>query len=315
MNFSNLKIYKNAINIKKYKLINNAKASYIVYDPIILHNDESFSNNIIPASLKTYVDTLINTFPKEYLNVLFNNLKTIKYKVSLENAEIFRSIIGIITDIGSTEGYYNPVSNEITVISKKQKEIFSSIANDKYISYEDIINNILSHEIFHVATSLVNNNIQFCGFYQSYKLYDIGNGINEGYTELLARRYFDKEKGYYDDEVLITSLVEEIIGSDLMLDAYFKMDLNKLINLLKEYSNIHMAKRFIINLDNYCHNPSDKLLEAILLFIINMNKNKLSKNKDISNIEINKKNNEYTELIMSYVNKENIKAVLKRKLN
>ena len=310
ISIANLKFYKNAIDIKKYKLFKNINnVNYMVYDPDKIIEFDNEADLIIPVNLEKYVNVLKEKLPSVYLQVLYKNLDTIKFSEGLDKSEVIHTIFHIISGNGSTEGYYSPESNEVFLVSKKQKDLFSFLMREKYTSYENIVNNVLSHEIFHMATSTYKDNIQFCGFFQSSKIYDIGNGINEGYTELLARRYFNKEDGYYDDEVIIASLVEEIIGKEIMMDTYFTMDLNRLIRILANYSNDIMAKKFILDMDKYCNNPMDYLLNDILIFIMNIYRNKLIKSHMFTMEEIDIKTSEFNNRIFSYVNNNKNKVL------
>ena len=145
----------------------------------------------------------------------------------------------------------------------------------------------------------------FCGFYQNSGTYDIGNGINEGYTELLARRYFEKDSGYYDDEVILASLIEELITKDKMEQLYFYADLKGLITQLNQYADKSSVNRFILNFDSYCYKPNDKTLIDLLNFIKKAHENKVLKDNKLLNKDILIK--EYNDKITSLIKEDKVK--------
>lgn len=308
---SHIVIYTNGLKIKKYKLDrNNSNVKYKVYTTYPTINNDYDIDTIkdkLSNQLLKYFNIFINKFPKNYLKTFFKNLSTIDYQEGLDKEGMLRSLLGIITGSGTTEGYYYGYENKIYVISKKQKKLLTFLTGNNSFSYDEIINNVLSHELFHAATYMTTDNIMFCGFYQNSGIYDIGNGINEGYTELLARRYFDKENGYYDDEVIIAALIEEIIGKDKMESLYFYADLKGLIKSLSAYTDESYVNRFIINFDKYCQKPDDKTLRDIFIFIMDINKNKVLKDSRIKDKE--KQINEYNEKILSYIKEDNEKVI------
>lgn len=300
-----LLIFSNGLKIKKYKL--DCKASNVKYK--VYSNYPSISNdyniddvkNKICHQLLKYFKVIIAAFPSNYLNILYKNISTIKYQEGLDTKEMINSLWGLINGFGTTEGYYYGYKNTVYAISKKQKNFLVFLSRGEEKTYEEIINNTLTHEIFHVATYTVNDNVMFCGFYQNSHTYDIGLGINEGYTELLARRYFKKDTGYYDDEVIIATLIEEIVTKDKMEQLYFFADLKGLIIELNKYADKSSVNRFILNFDVYCQKPDDKVLEEIFAFIMEAHKNKVLKDNTITNKDVFIK--AYNEKLMSYVKK------------
>ncbi len=130
------------------------------------------------------------------------------------------------------ENYYNPVKNTVN------KTIEDTVIKD--------------HGILHLASTVLKDGKILSGFHQREKdTLGFGYGLNEGYTELLRKRYFsDKRSGYYELEEHFANIVEEIVGKDKMQDFYMRADLKGLINeLSKEYSADEIQK-FIVALDN-----------------------------------------------------------------
>ena len=92
----------------------------------------------------------------------------------------------------------------------------------------------LYHELLHMASSYINENKGVSGFLNEIKTpfhrTDIASILNEGYTELLTKRYFKcTDKEYYKKEVLLASKIEEFIGREEMEKAYFEGNLYYII--------------------------------------------------------------------------------------
>ena len=301
-----LLIFTNGLRIKRYKLdreISNVKYKvYTIYPTITNdYNIDEIKDHMNEILLK-YYETVVKTFPSNYLNTFYKNIATIKYKEGLDTKEILSSLWGLVRDIGTTEAYYCGYDNTINVISRKQKTFLVLLSRDENESYDDIIKNTLSHEILHAATYMTDDNVTYYGFYQNSGTYDVGMGINEGYTELLARRYFEKETGYYDDEVIMAHLIEDIISKSKMEHLYFFSDLKGLMTELTKYADKKAVNRFILDFDSYCARPNDKSLRAAIDFIKEAHKNKILLDKSITNKDevINK----YNEKIESSIIKK-----------
>ncbi len=92
----------------------------------------------------------------------------------------------------------------------------------------------LYHELLHMASSYITKNKGVSGFLNEIKVpfhrTAIGSILNEGYTEILTKRYFKcTDKEYYKKEVILASKIEEFIGREEMEHAYFEGDLNYII--------------------------------------------------------------------------------------
>ncbi len=120
--------------------------------------------------------------------------------------------------------------------------------------YRDYLKSIF-HELFHMLSTIDTEEVLFSGFslYIPSKKLDIGNGINEGYTELLNKRYFkdylNEEDHTYEKETLLVKYLELIIGKKTMENLYSKASLYGLVEELKKYNNNQEIKKFIYNMD------------------------------------------------------------------
>lgn len=99
-----------------------------------------------------------------------------------------------------------------------------------------------------MATSFQTKEIRFVGFsQQSLKgniIENYGVGICEGYTDLLANRYFNKIISY-DIEAEISEQLENIVGRTGMEKLYLKADLKSLVTELSKYTSLEEINDFI----------------------------------------------------------------------
>ncbi len=126
------------------------------------------------------------------------------------------------------------------------------------ISYVGVMRDSLFHELLHLSSTYIFENHFFCGFSQEkidehgYTIYRIGQGLNEGYTQLLAERYFKEygdRKGAYPLFVRIASYLEIIIGREKMESLYFDVNLEGLIQELEKVAPRDEIRALIKDLD------------------------------------------------------------------
>lgn len=184
-------------------------------------NKQKFSKLI-----KDFTNTITNRYSGDALINFYNNIYDLNVKVNL--GLMFLAI----------GGDYSLEKNEITVSSPYS----------------------IFHELFHMSSSYYDCkcHISYSGFWYSSSIsfdgrfIDLGSGIDEGYTELLAKRYFGEKyemSTVYTFESSIASKVEKIIGRDRMEELYFKADVLGFINELKKYTSLEETIRFISVLD------------------------------------------------------------------
>ena len=145
----------------------------------------------------------------------------------------------------------NPLSKVMTVgtydVRKNEIKLYDGCETDLY------------HELMHMASSRYEDGNRYEGFatncYENANSEYIGYGLNEGYTELLTRRYFDIKDDEsdvsdgYDYLVYLARLIEIIVGEEKMQHFYFKADLPGLISELSKYVPlcIEAAKNACLN--------------------------------------------------------------------
>ena len=174
-----------------------------------------------------FIDKMKANYPKSSLKNFYNNINNVKIKRDLQSI--------LINASGHYEASINTIFISNSLLSKYTKET-------------------LFHELLHMASTIYKFGIVCSGFFQSsFIIKRIGEGINEGYTQLLTKRLCDKnEMNTYKEEVRIATNLEKIIGMDTMQDLYFNANLPGLIEEMSKYSSEEDAIRFIINVD-YIH--------------------------------------------------------------
>lgn len=189
-------------------------------------------NNIKEKQLKKLISESVNimekNFKKEDLHNFYNNINDLStsnpFWIIWDNNELI-------------EGYYDFKQNEIAVA-----KIFTN-------------RSVVFHELLHMASCRCNNDIQFVGFSQN-KIgeYSVGNALNEGYTELLTRRYIGKSTNVYDYSVNVVGVLEKIIGKEKMQSLYFNANLHGLVEELIQYSAQEEIMSFIASTDFVLNN-------------------------------------------------------------
>ncbi len=112
------------------------------------------------------------------------------------------------------------------------------------------------HELFHMASSIYKDGIDYCGFRQASLKpgrVNLGTGINEGYTQKMTERYFGYIKGVrgscYNLLSCFADNLERIIGQEKMESLYLNANLLGLINELKNYASEEEIAKFISSTD------------------------------------------------------------------
>ena len=146
-----------------------------------------------------------------------------------------------------SDATYNGMLNEIKIYGRKNQRIYDEETKREK---EDK----LTHELLHMASCYKKGIVLLMGFKQSFNnKHSIGNGINEGYTELLNIRYFTKNPSrIYPEQQLIAKGIENIVGQKKMEKLYFSADLKGLINEIGKYCSIEQALNLIKKID-HCH--------------------------------------------------------------
>ena len=204
------------------------------YKPKNISNVSKIENNV-----SLYHDINLSKLKLEYKkNLLIFTKKVIKnFKED--------DLINFYNNINSLD-----IRNNNKLLEMALAGTYSSSKNKIEISggYE----NCIYHELFHMASSKFENNIDYSGFEQLKKSFRLGKGINEGYTDLLTYRYFPdgfESNDAYKYAMDIMQLLEIIVGKEKMQSLYLQADLLGLITELKKYNLESKIMQFISNMD------------------------------------------------------------------
>lgn len=251
--------FKEKLFPSKYKL-SKVENKYLITNP------EEFENLIHPNEeiyktldnyLQKYLDILISKLPPKYLQAMYSNLSSLKVDKSLGTKDQILNIIEALFKKTYTMGYYSPLKNNIKMLSIKEYKTIAIILNEE-LTYNQLLEKTIPHELIHMASSIIINNIFYCGFYQVSKDIKIGYSLNEGYTELLTERYFSFKSNSYDFELSIASLIEKILDREYMTEMYFTMNLKSVFENLSHLSNEKETYNFLKNLDFITENKFNR---------------------------------------------------------
>lgn len=201
------------------------------------------------------------------LSAFYSNISSLK--INSGDESFLLKLLSIVS--GSiTGGAYSSKYNKIHI-------------GDNPLGRKYLKKDILSHELLHMATSRRDKDKSCSGFHIKGNGLSIGEGLNEGYTELLNGRYFSavtKSDSYYDLQ-MIAAGIESIIGQKNMEQAYFVNDLNGLVQELARYSSVDQVLELVVKIDTllsrkYRNNP-EKAVRAVAEI-----------REDIANIKLNK---------------------------
>lgn len=205
------------------------------YDAI---NEEEILRKKYGEEILNFIETINKEIPEVNQSILLNNFNTISIKDKKFRLRNFISGIHV-------GGVYSPIYNSIELDSRIKIDL------------------TIYHELFHAITAVYDKeaNTVYCGFSQDFKNGRIvGTGLNEGYTQYLAEKYFNADEKAYPFEKQIAATLEKIIGESKMKTYYFNADLKGLIEFLKQYVSEEEAYQFINSLDFISGHIDDKYL-------------------------------------------------------
>lgn len=230
----------NIIKFKKINIIFFNKNNKIILDKNNnFHNIKiKFHKNSIKVENTKDINTMASTI-KNFLIVMNNECKNFNFDLLLENFKKTDFYIRNDKDISTIKG---------NVKSTDSGFLFSM--DGFSTSY---------HELFHLSTMHESKGIGFHTVMPS--LEELGESLNEGYTQLLAERYFNENEGLtYFLQVIFVRILEKIVEKDNMEKYYFTVSLQSLINNLNKYETNENIIKFIRNLDVLLEQDITKML-------------------------------------------------------
>ena len=266
--------YVTTNTIKNYKIIKDNKDKKISFLPSHIVdeckevNTSRFSGDI-KDTIEEFYSKLSNKVDDKLLINFRNNLESLKINKGKTN----HFFIG---------GYYCASNNSIIYTKNKKHLLF--------------------HELLHMASSHREKNVLYTGFEQYTGGVSVGDGFNEGYTELLTNRFFNKNKfdnkgiifmDIYNYLVRVMRVVEDVVGKDKMIEYYFKSDMPSLCNDLLKYINESDLRLLFANTDylvecfkhlqgGITHNFNMDKFDSVNQILISMYTNKLKQNNELT---------------------------------
>ena len=212
---NNLKINK----IKFKYLLKNIKPVENIEDKqeITVNIDEL----TIDEKYKSYIKEFVK---KTSTNFNFRNPNEKLKTLDLKQKTILQTLL-----FPTSEAYYNDLNNKIYAGKRIEDSIY--------------------HELFHVFTTYKENIFSTVSGFNYINIHtDIARRLNEGYTDLLANRYFDSVVSYMI-EANIARKTELILGEENMQDLYASNNLYAIIKYLSKFSSDEEAIAFINSVD------------------------------------------------------------------
>lgn len=250
--------------------INNLKINKIKFE-YLLKNIKPVEQTEDKQEITVDIDEL--TIDEKYKPYLKHFIKKTNANFNFRNSnEILRTLkINKLKKSKSKKygatGYYNFYNNKIKIY---------------------IIDTIY-HKLFHAFTYHKTAENYFCGFNQGNDHLDIANSLDEGYTDLLTKRYFGIEINYML-EANIVSKIELMLGKEKMQSMYTSNDLMGLIEFLAKHSSKEYAIGFIRQmdkLDNYDYESKEaiNLLSILSNYLVDVYLNFLAENYSLGIID------------------------------
>lgn len=224
----------NKIELSKVPIVKNTK----IYNKVIKKN----KSNIRFQEFIKYFEQVINEyFPKEVLHNFYDNLDDLTIVSTCFQLGDF------IKSKTKYAGRYSTINN-IMIVNIKDKDLFYGIY----------------HELFHMASTnrMITGKLQ-TGFSICNNGIYVGKGLNEGYTDFLANRYF-ANVGFqigYPLEFLYASRLEKIVGKEKMEELYMSSDPQGLISELEKYETKDNIVDFIQLLDNISYTNDNYIVQ------------------------------------------------------
>ena len=212
---NNLKINK----IKFKYLLKNIKPVENIEDKqeITVNIDEL----TIDEKYKSYIKEFVK---KTSTNFNFRNPNEKLKTLDLKQKTILQTLL-----FPTSEAYYNDLNNKIYAGKRIEDSIY--------------------HELFHVFTTYKENIFSTVSGFNYINIHtDIARRLNEGYTDLLANRYFDSVVSYMI-EANIVRKTELILGEKNMQNFYASNNLYAIIKSLSKFSSEEEAIAFINSVD------------------------------------------------------------------
>ena len=200
--------------VKDFKDVELPEEIIRKYDQIDL---ERLKDSVTYDYIDIFCNRLLSRVNNDYLTCFYNNINELKVEFrDFENSHV--------------KGEYHG-NNTIYVGNNFEEIIF--------------------HELTHMASSKVQRRVICTGFLQQNKNHMIGIGLDEGYTQLETERNFSDYKVLPAYELLVhyCKMLENVLGEETLKKYYYTANLYGLIDHMKSYTSINNIMQFINDMD------------------------------------------------------------------
>jgi len=232
------------------------------------------------------------------LNILNDSksLEEIKREINKEKIKDILPYVEKIVNFTSENNLKNIYTNLNSLTIQKNRFILLKGIAGEYSQKENIITYALKssigHELLHLASRSIKNGKEYSGFIFKTKHLVLGRGLNEGYTELLASRLFNKSKktNSYEEEVKIARILEYFFDNPKDMEKYyFNTDLPGLIHYMEKYAKREEIIKLITEIDKINNSSLDIVIALKTYYYIKIQltlyKWFKEKNKDLDKLK------------------------------
>lgn len=208
-------------------------------------------------------------------SAFYNNIEELSVKTIGKNTPPF----------SLARTHYNSDYNKITLNSLEYQD--KELTED---DYQRKIENAFTTELIHLATSYTRGVLTSTGFQQTIPgVQKVGMGLNDGYIELINRRYFQTEQqrnttetnGICEEQQKFAYGIEKLIGRKTMEQLFFNADLDGLVTEIERYSDRNTAIDIIRKIDEFHLSTEritkDKLSAEIKITLANLIQKRINK--------------------------------------
>lgn len=222
-----------------------------------------------------------------------------KNQIEQKNLDVLLPLVEKLSNYTSNENLKTVYRNLTSLKIKKRKTLFLGGLGGLYDSKNNTIEYSLiaslGHEFLHLASSYYNPETKeaYSGFAQKIDNIIIGKGLNEGYTELLASRIYNKKNKVrsYKLDVEIAKLLELFFDNPKEMEKlYFNHDLLGFVKHMEKFASKKEIVNLILEIDSAHNHATIDPLNPFILYTnikiqLKLYKLFVTKNTDIEKLK------------------------------
>lgn len=156
--------------------------------------------------------------------------------------EVKDDLLELITIFNDTFGNVSldNLKERLKTLKIKKESMYLAKLPCEYIPFtNEILINIgrfeqceAKHWLMHALLGIITAKDNYYGFNNSDNTFI---ALNDGYTEIIVNNLVgDVDNNFFTDEIIMTNLIGKIIGEDVLYDAYFSNDSEKVLKAMIE---------------------------------------------------------------------------------